>query len=174
MCEAGGAQCEAMEREAYTQRSDPLAVIMERTVLDNRWASEQWEAKGIVRDPDATSTDPRIIVQTERCTQTLYPGHSLALTRDEAEGYYLNITSPEPKVFVLWRMIDDVAQPQRITVSYGEGARWADSGEQVDGVAIPRELLPWVAAFVEKHYEPEAPKKKRYASNKDRGRMGHI
>jgi hypothetical protein len=165
-----------MENEADGRRSWPLAVIMERKALQNRWASEQWEVLGIVRDPDPVPGAPRVIVHTDRCTRTLYPGYRLVLTRDEAEGYYLNLTSPEPKVFVLWRWIEDVAQPQpqRITVSYGEGTRWADSGEQVDGVAIPPELLPWIAAFVEKHYEPEPPKKKRYASNKDRGRMGQV
>ena len=59
-------------------------------------------------------------------------------------------------------------------MSYNEGARWADSGETVDGVPLPAELLPWVAQFVEEHYEPEPPKARRYASNKDRGRMGHV
>lgn len=164
----------AMENEARSSRSDPLAVIMERIALDNRWATEQWEAKGVVRDPDTASTEPRVIVSNPKCTQTLYPGHRLILTRDEAEGYFLNLTSPEPKVFVLWRFIDEVAQPQRITVSYGEGTRWAHSGEQVDGVAIPADLIPWIAAFVDAHYQPEPPKKRRYATSKDRGRMGHI
>jgi hypothetical protein len=163
-----------MESVANDHRSGPLAVIVERTKLDNRWASEQWEVIGVLRDPDAAAIGPRVIVQSERRTQTLHPGYRLELKRDEAEGYYLNLTSPEPKVFVLWRWVDEVAQPQRMTVSYGEGTRWADSGEQVDGVAIPPELLPWIAAFVEKHYEPEQPKKKRYASNKDRGRMGQV
>jgi hypothetical protein len=163
-----------MNSEASERRSYPLAVIMERRALENRWVSEQWEVKGLVRDPDPASSAPRVIVQSEGCTQTLYPGYRIALTRDEAEGYYLNLTSPEPKVFVLWRWIDEVAQPQRVTVSYGEGTRWADSGEQVDGVAIPHDLLQWIAEFVEKHYEPEAPKKKRYASSKDRGRMGRV
>ncbi|HEX2829408.1 MAG TPA: DUF3305 domain-containing protein [Burkholderiales bacterium] len=163
-----------MENEADDHRSPPLAVIMERTALENRWASERWEVIGVLRDPDPAQSTTRVIVQNDRCTQTLYPGYRLVLMRDEAEGYYLNLTSPEPKVFVLWRWIEEVAQPQRITVSYGEGARWADSGEQVDGVAIPPELLPWIAAFVEKHYEPEPPKKKRYASSKDRGRMGQV
>src|SRR4051812_40980709 len=106
-----------MNNEASTSRSYPLAVIMERIALNNRWASEQWEAKGIVREPDGIAGEPRVIVKTEQCTQTLYPGHRLDLTRDEAEGYFLNLTSPEPKVFVLWRMIDEVAQPQRLTVS---------------------------------------------------------
>ena len=53
-----------------------------------------------------------------------------------------------------------------------EGTRWADSGEQVDGVALPVDLMPWMAQFVEAHYRPEPPKKKRYASSRDRGRMG--
>ena len=155
-------------------RSYPVAVIMQRTALKSRWASEQWEAKGVVRDTGTAGEAPRVIVEGEGFTQYLFPGHYLKLTRDEAEGYYLNLTSPEPKVFILWRDEDGMARPERMTVSYGEGTRWADSGEQVDGVSIPQDLLPWMAQFVEAHYQPEPPKKKRYASSKDRGRMGRT
>jgi hypothetical protein len=49
-----------------------------------------------------------------------------------------------------------------------------DSDETVDGVALPSELVPWIAGFVEQHYRPEPRKEKRYASNKDRGRMGRL
>jgi hypothetical protein len=150
-----------------------LAVVMQCTVLTNKWASEQWEAKGVVRDPRASAT-PRVILETDALKQVLFPGYRLHLVRDEAEGYYMNLTSPEPKVFVLWRAEDGIVRPERMTVSYGEGTRWADSGEQVDGVPIPSDLLPWMAQFVEAHFHPEPPKKKRYASNKDRGRMGRL
>ncbi len=153
-------------------RSYPVAVIMERTELANRWASEQWEAKGIVQDSSEPGTAPTIIVRSAGITQFLFPGHKLDLRRDEAEGYYLNLTSPQPRVFVLWRFSDEVAQPQRITVSYAEGTRWADSGEQVDGVQVPPDLLAWMAEFVEANYRPEARKPKRYASTRDAGRMG--
>jgi hypothetical protein len=161
-----------MEEDLTPTRSYPLAVIMQRTLLANKWASEQWEAHGVVRDSRGGA--PRVIVESGCLMQMLFPGHRLHLARDEAEGYYLNLTSPEPKVFVLWRPEDGVARPERVTVSYGEGTRWADSGEQVDGVAIPQDLLPWMADFVEAHYRPEPPRKKRYASNKDKGRMGHF
>ena len=150
----------------------PLAVIMERTALVNRWVDEKWEAKGVVRDTSDEPSAPRVIVQREGLTQMLFPGLRVRLTRDEAEGYYLNISSPEPKVFVLWRPVDGLAKPEMLTVSYGEGTRWADSGEQVDGVPLPPELMPWMAQFVEAYYRPEPKKQKRYASNKDRGRMG--
>jgi hypothetical protein len=160
--------------DASPQLSYPLAVIMQRTALVNRWVSEKWEAQGVLRDLDALGAGPKVIVEHERLTQMLHPGLRLRLQRDEAEGYYLNLTSPEPKVFVLWRMVDEIARPEMLTVSYGEGTRWADSGEQVDGVPIPNDLLPWIAEFVEAHYRPEPKKEKRYASNKDKGRMGHF
>lgn len=161
-----------VEEELATGRSYALAVIMQRMVLANRWGTEQWEAKGVVRDMLEPGDLPRVIVQRENFMQMLFPGYRVQLARDEAEGYYLNLTSPDPKVFVLWREEEGVARPQRLTVSYGEGARWADSGEQVDGVAVPSDLLPWMAQFVEAHYRPEPPKKKRYASSRDEGRMG--
>ena len=161
-----------MTDRASARQSYPLAIIMERTELNSRWASEKWEAKGVVQDASPSGAPPKVIVRSAGLTQVLYPGFRLGLMRDEAEGYYLNLTSPEPKVFVLWRWIDDTAQPVRVTVSYGEGTRWADSGEQVDGVQVPADLLPWMAEFVEEHYRPEPRQAKRYASNKDKGRMG--
>lgn len=152
--------------------SYPVAVIMERVALANRWVTEKWEAKGVVRDAAPKGAAEQVIVREERLTQMLFPGHVIRLQRDETEGYYLNITSPQPKVFILWRMYDDVARPEFITVSYNEGARWMDSDEHVDGVPLPAELLPWIGEFVGQHYVPEPKKPKRYASNKDKGHMG--
>jgi hypothetical protein len=147
----------------------PIAVIMERVKLANRWATEKWETKGVVRDPLPEGGGERVIVSDENTTQILFPGIMLRLERAEAEGYYLNITSPQPMVFVLWRMRDEVARPELLTVSYNEGTRWADSGENVDGVALPADLLPWMAEFAAEHYQPEPKKKPRYASSKDKG-----
>ncbi len=117
--------------------SCPVAVIMERVALANRWITEKWEAKGVVRDMAPREARSRSSSREEKLTQVLFPGHVIRLQRDEAEGYYLNITSPQPKVFVLWRLHDEVARPEFISVSYNEGTRWADSGENVDGVPAP-------------------------------------
>ena len=146
-----------------------VAVIMERLRLNNRWATEKWEAKGVVLDAPQQGSHERVIVDEENLTQVLFPSMKLKLERAEAEGYYLNITSPLPKVFVLWRMREEVARPELLTVSYNEGTRWADSGENVDGVALPADLIPWMAGYVAEHYQPEPRKKPRYASSKDKG-----
>lgn len=151
-----------------------VAVIMERVKLANRWVQEQWGARAVLCDDAGAGTPHRVLVQHDDLLQILFPGQRIALRQDEAEGYYMNVTSPQPHVFVLWRMQGDIARPELLTVSYHEGARWMDSDEHVDGVPLPAELLPWISEFVERNYRPEQPKAKRYASNKDRGRMGRY
>ena len=147
----------------------PVAVIMERVRLANRWGSERWEAKGVVRDVMPAGSGERVIVSDERILQILFPGFVLKLHPDEAEGYLYNVTSPQPKVFIMWRMRDEVARPESLTVSYHEGARWMDTEECVGGVALPPDLLQWIAEFGAEHYKPEPKKKVRYASSKDKG-----
>lgn len=147
----------------------PIAVIMERVRLANRWATERWEAKGVVRDMSPPGSAERVIVNDERTMQILFPGFVLRLHPDEAEGYLYNVTSPEPKVFVMWRMREEIARPELLSVSYHEGARWMDTEENVGGVALPLDLLPWISEFAAAHYKPEPRKKVRYASSKDKG-----
>jgi len=53
------------------------------------------------------AAEPRVIVQNPELLQVLFSGFDIVLQRDEAEGYYMNITSPQPKVFVMWRLEDD-------------------------------------------------------------------
>ncbi len=151
-----------------------VGVIMERLTLTGPWGGESWSAKGVVCDGSAPGAPERVIVQGDGMTQILFPGLEIALTRQEAEGYFLNISSPEPKIFVMWRLHDNVARPELLTVSYHEGARWMDNEEHVDCVPLPGELRPWLAQFAAENYKPEPKKPKRYASNKDKGRMGHF
>ena len=150
-----------------------VAVVMEREAHPNRWEDWRFRVVDVVVD-EGFGAEAHMLRDDGHVRSTLFPGYTVELFADEGEGYYLNLTSPEPKVFVLWRPEDGIARPDRITASYGEGTRWADSGEQVDGVALPPELMPWMAQFIDLNYKPEPPKKKRYASNKDRGRMGHV
>src|SRR5262249_20817296 len=131
---APGAQC-GMPEDNHPSPLAPylLGVIMERTLIPDRWGSEKWEAKGVVCDNRPVGAAHEVIFRDARTTQYLFPGFELKLRRDEADGYYLNITAPLPKIFVLWRKDDDeLASPRLLTVSFNEGARWMDGGESVD------------------------------------------
>lgn len=136
-----------------------LAVIMQRRALENRWQSEVWEPVGVVLNHDAGG-EPRLLVDKGGTAQWLHAGFSIKLFRDESEGYYLNVSSEQPKVFIMWRMEEDRAVPKFVTLSYNEAGRLMDGGEQVDTVAMPAELYAWAGAYVEEHYRPE-PKQRR-------------
>jgi hypothetical protein len=133
---------------------------MERRALANRWQSESWQPVAVVPDePDAPG--PRVILEEGARTQWLHPGFEVVLHRDEAEGYYLNLTAGQPYMFVMWRIDDDVGVPKIVTPSYNEAARMMDGGEQVDAVAMPLPVREWLAPFVAEHYKPEPKKKVR-------------
>ncbi len=134
--------------------SMPIAVIMQRRALQHRWADEAWEAVGVV--PDRGNL-PRLQVLSESPERDYYlvSGLELELYTDENEGYYENCMAPESKVFVLWRMDEGKAIPVRASVSYVEGTRMFDSGEQADGVAMSAEIYAWVAGYLREPYHPK-------------------
>jgi hypothetical protein len=149
-------------------------VIIERVPLANRWASERWQPQCVElveavngaaasreRVPGTCETAPADASGNRwRCR-----AFDIELHPTESEGYFLNITAPDPRVFVAWRFFDDGvsprARPVLVTVSYNEASRFMDSGEQVDGVPMPREIAEWMHAFVAVHYKPEPRRKVR-------------
>ena len=130
------------------------AVLMEWTRLDDRWQSEKWEAVGVIED-EGENKAPTILMNDPLRARWLHHGQVLTLYRDEAEGYYLNLSAPQPFVFVMWRLEDGVARPHTLTLSYNEAARMMDTDEHVDGVALPEQWREPLAAFVALHYRPE-------------------
>jgi hypothetical protein len=137
-----------------------IAVVMQRSLLNNRWQSEKWEPVAVLPDGNAPGTPPRLLRDDERTAQWLYSGFRLRLFHDEAEGYYLNLFSPRPYVFVNWREEEGRAVPQSVTASYHEAARMMDGGSQVDGVPMPADWQAWLASYVQENYKPEEKKKR--------------
>jgi len=122
-----------------------------------------------VLSSEERSGAPRVLVDEPGIAQWLHAGFELVLHKDEIEGYYLNVSAPQPRVFVLWRMENEMALPIEVTLSSEEAARWADGGHSVDGVAIPPELFAWVGAHVEANYRPQPQQRfKRRSFSKDR------
>lgn len=157
-----------------TKTTLDVAIVLERRALSSRWASEQWEAVGVLPSSEACGALPRQLIESADGEQWLYGGQRIELFTDEAENYLLNVTGAEPRVFVMWRREEGDERPRvgAVTVSFGEAARMLDSGEQVDGVAMPADIREWVEGFARAHYRPEVRKKGgRFASV--RGGSGH-
>lgn len=138
-----------------------IAVVMQRRPISSRWQSEVWEPRAVLAGYEEGG-EPRLLVEDAGIQQWLHPGFTLTLHRDETEGYYMNVSSGSPRVFVLWRMDEETGRglPLDVTVSYDEGGRWMDGGNAVDSVGMPAEIFTWVGEYVEQNYRPE-PKKRR-------------
>jgi hypothetical protein len=135
----------------------PIAVVMQRRALESRWADHAWAPHGVLTaDPGGA---PRLLVERPGLSQWLHPGLKLVLHKDEAEGYYMNVSAPQPSVFVMWRMEGEGALPVDVTVSSDESARWLDGGHSVDGVPMPAEIFAWVGEWVENNYRPQPQKR---------------
>jgi uncharacterized protein DUF3305 len=135
-----------------------VAVVMQRRPARSRWADVVWEPHGVVSGYEGTGV--KLLVEQHGAAQWLHPGFTLELHRDETEGYYLNVSSQGPRVFILWRMDEDRGVPAHLTVSSEEAARWLDGGHSVDSVRMPPEIFAWVGDYVERNYRPKPPEKR--------------
>jgi uncharacterized protein DUF3305 len=150
-----------------------VAVIMRRERIDNRWQPWRWALEDVVPQESTFGTEPRLLLKSEDEERWLHPGFKVELFRDDAEGYYLNVTTPAPCWFVLWRMEEEpglsdepIPRPVMVSLSYHDAGRWLDAQEIVEQVPAPPHVIEWVRAFAEEHYVIEPKKRKRPESFK--------
>jgi hypothetical protein len=144
-----------------------VAVVMEREAQPNRWEDWRFSIVDVVVDDGGFGDAPRVLRDDGKRRQSLYPGFALTLFADEAEGYYLNLSTGAPVCFVMWRVDDDdpsEARPETVSVSYNEAGRWLDAQERVDNRPLSADVAQWLQDFTDQHYRPEPKKRKRPAS----------
>jgi hypothetical protein len=148
-----------------------VAVILERHPVASRWAAHEWQAGGVIPDVGGA---PRVLAERDGVLQKVFPGFTVTLFRDEAEGYYLNMSSDAPCAFVSLRDDGEGGDPSPylVTVSYNEAARWMDGGERVDRVPVDLEFAAWIGQWVEDNYRPEPKERQRPKSFK--GKEGRL
>lgn len=165
--------------------TEPLAVdvVVHRFAIVNRWQSHQWRPLEIITDPARLGATPGCLQSgsagSSRCVamdagpaaddlRCNYSGFEVRLFTDEAEGYFLNISSPHPCWFIMSRLEihDDIELmvPKQITLSYNEAARLMDGGERVDTLPLPDAIIVPMTAFVATHYRPEVKRKRKKPS----------
>src|SRR5947209_1315362 len=148
-----------------------VAVVLEREAVESRWETQRWSLLGVLPD---VGGEARVILDAPPLQRTLHPGFEIALFPDEAEGYYLNVSSDEPSIFVSIRTPEGGGDPCpfQTTLSYNEAARWMDSNERVERAPAWPELIAWLGTWVEDNYRPEPKKRQRPRSFE--GREGRF
>jgi hypothetical protein len=148
-----------------------VAVVMRKERVDgpmSRWQPWRWVLDEIIAQEVGFGSEPRLLHQTEDGQRWLHPGFRVELFKDDAEGYYLNATTPAPCWFVLWRMEEEatvadepMAKPAAVSLSYHDAGRWLDAQETVEQVPAAPHIVEWIRAFAEEHYVPEPKRRQR-------------
>src|SRR3569832_901012 len=87
-----------------------VAVVMRRERLpNNRWQPWRWTLAEVLLQEPGFGTEPRLLGKNDDEERWLHPGFLVELFRDDAEGYWLNVTTGAPCWFVLWRMEEEVS-----------------------------------------------------------------
>ncbi|MBE0588276.1 MAG: DUF3305 domain-containing protein [Hydrogenophaga sp.] len=160
-------------------------VVMRREPVSgpmSRWQPWRWVLADVLPcgDPEDagfnasdTTHEPQAVEPLQTAadaasTHWLFPRFRVELFRDDAEGYFLNLNSPQPCFWVFWRADEErlldgepMAVPQIVTLSYHDAGRWLDAQERVDQVAAADEVVDWLRAFVDATYQPEPKRRKR-------------
>jgi hypothetical protein len=142
-----------------------VAVIMRQERIANRWQPWRWVLADVVPQQAAFGREPRILHRSGDEVRWLHPCFTVELFRDDAEGYYLNASTPAPCWFVLWRMEEangePIARPVMVSLSYHDAGRWLDAQEIVEQVPAPPDVVEWMRSFAQEHYMVEPRKRKR-------------
>jgi hypothetical protein len=140
-----------------------VAVQLDRQRQPNAWEDWRHTVAEVLRDEGQFGTAARLLRDDGNTASFLHPGFEVSLHRDEAEGYYLNLSSGAPVWFVMWRVDDEdpsKAWPERVTLSYHEAGRLLDAQERVDNLPLPADVREWLQAYTDANYRPE-PKQRR-------------
>ncbi len=148
-----------------------VAVTMRKERLTGaaaRWQDWRWRLHDVSLQQSAFGDAVRCLHQSKDDSHWLFPNISVELFKDDAEGYYLNATTPAPCWFVLWRIEDEptvtgevLARPAAVSLSYHDAGRWLDAQETVEQTPAPPEVIAWMREFFETHYTPEVKRRKR-------------
>ena len=144
-----------------------VAVQFDRLRQPSQWEAWRFSLTGVLLDEGQFGSEPRTLRDDGQTATTLHPGLPVSLHRDEAEGYYLNLSSGAPVWFVMWRVKEDDPSgcgPEFVTLSYHEAGRLLDAQERVDNVPMPVNVRDWLQAFTDEHYRPEPKQRRRPAS----------
>jgi len=151
-----------------------VSVLIEyRELRDNRWEKGRWYVAGVVAGSRVSGDDmqDRELHAAAKGQKFLHTGLRMSLYKDDAESYYFNLISDNPRVFVICSQEPDGSlRPFIATLSYGEATSYMETDEIVESVAMPPELYRWAERFVLEHYVPEKRRKRKRENWKEEAR----
>ena len=134
----------------------------------SKWQTWRWVLDDVTPQEESFGINPKCLRDGDDGALWLFPNFKVELYPDDAEGYLLNVTSPDPCFFVMWRIEEEaclsdepIAKPERVSLSYHDAGRWLDAQETIEQVPAAPDIVEWVREFAKEHYTPEVKRRQR-------------
>lgn len=146
--------------------SIPVAVVLERTIDDSsKWGLPGWALVKVISGRNLKQNDQKVIIHEEAGLQRLlYSGLRLDLFKDGGEGYWYNLLSSEPYLFVVCegQPNDMEINPFYVTVNQDEANGFLETeGGVVLSSPMPVGLRDLLEHYVVEYYHPKQRKKRK-------------
>lgn len=141
----------------------PVSVVLQRK-LDpgSPWGLPQWSAYAIICEKQ-TAAAKMLIHDDGIYVRHLWTGMSVNLYKDGNEGYWYNLLSDKPYLFVVCdgNQGEMDIEPVFVTANQDEATGDMEAERIVLEIAMPQEICDIVERYVVTHYVPEVKKKRK-------------
>ncbi|ACY51659.1 DUF3305 domain-containing protein [Vibrio parahaemolyticus] len=140
-----------------TEDAWPIGVeLVEHEISTGIWVTTQWQLTGFALNP--TEETPDVCL--------------LQLHKDERTDYRFNLSSQQPKLFLVMDNVESGEKPaiQLLTASQSVAAQYMDGDNLVLSNDMPLAVQAWMEAFIGRHGELlEVRRKKRKGAGRANG-----
>jgi hypothetical protein len=151
--------------ETESRISIPVAVVLERRIdSDKKWTYPSWRLFAVVAGENIQTQDQQVTIHDNGATQRIFHGGlRLDLFKDGSEGYWYNLLSADPYLFVVCdgEQGDMEITPVYVTVNQDEATGNLESDDIVLSAPMPAEIRDLLERYVVNHYQPELKKKRK-------------
>jgi len=151
--------------ETNSRITVPLAVILERKIdTTKKWGFPQWSVFAIVTGEKIQHHDQKVTVHNEGNIQRYFwGGLKLELYKDGSEGYWYNLLSQEPYLFVVCNgeLSDMEIEPRYVTANQDEATGHLESDDLVLSIPMPQSIRDLLEQYVISYYKPKKKKKRK-------------
>jgi hypothetical protein len=143
----------------------PVSVVLERTIDESKkWVLPQWCACAVVTGQHISRESGRQLIHEDDMTRRyLWNGLVVHLYKDGSEGYWYNLLSPQPFLFIVCEgeQGDMEVEPAFVTANQDEATGYMESDRLVLSLPMPAEICDVLERYVISHYQPQRKKKRK-------------
>lgn len=137
-----------------------LVTLRKQRIKRGLWEVDNWSLLRCGSDREGEKRSALSVnalpVEQPDCCDFEWSGLGLELFRDERAAYRFNLSSSDPRLFVICAEEEEQMSPYLVTASQDAASSYMDGGEEdVYSIAMPEAVQCWIESFIGRHGEPD-------------------